>query len=195
MLGGGTVDDLTRVCAGRGAGLALRVPTNRDANSLFGPPVRRRGRGGAPVGCWGCPIPMEQTKPEVRTGAAPWSGSGAFGPNAWLVEDMYDRFRADPTSVSDSWREFFTDYKPVTGSPASAPAPSAPAATATTAPARMLRRPRPRPRHRPGNDGPGNDGPGNDRCRDRPPRRHRRRHLDGMAPEQEGDPLCPRARR
>ncbi len=55
------------------------------------------------------------------------AGSGAFGPNAWLVEDMYDRYRADPTSVSESWREFFADYRPVTVSPpapVAAPAPS-----------------------------------------------------------------------
>jgi len=60
------------------------------------------------------------------------SGAGAFGPNAWLVEDMYERFRSDPTSVSDSWREFFADYRP-----AGAPAPPAPAAppAADTAPA------------------------------------------------------------
>ena len=53
------------------------------------------------------------------------SGAGAFGPNAWLVEDMYDRFLSDPTSVSDSWREFFADYRPA-GAPApvaAAPAP------------------------------------------------------------------------
>jgi multifunctional 2-oxoglutarate metabolism enzyme len=37
---------------------------------------------------------------------------GSFGPNAWLVDDMYDRFLADPDSVSDSWREFFADYRP-----------------------------------------------------------------------------------
>ena len=36
---------------------------------------------------------------------------GSFGPNAWLVDDMYDRFLADPDSVSDSWREFFADYR------------------------------------------------------------------------------------
>ncbi len=36
---------------------------------------------------------------------------GTFGPNAWLVDDMYDRYRADPTSVSDSWRDFFADYR------------------------------------------------------------------------------------
>jgi 2-oxoglutarate decarboxylase len=52
------------------------------------------------------------------------AGAGAFGPNAWLVEDMYDRFRADPTSVSDSWREFFADYRPA-GAPAPPPAPAA----------------------------------------------------------------------
>ena len=75
-------------------------------------------------------------------GRSPISGSGAFGPNAWLVEDMYDRFRADPTSVSDSWREFFHDYKPVTGAPtgqvpavtATAVAPAPAPATTTEAP-------------------------------------------------------------
>jgi 2-oxoglutarate dehydrogenase E1 component len=45
---------------------------------------------------------------------------GSFGPNAWLVDDMYDRFLADPSSVSDSWREFFADYRP-----APVPAPQA----------------------------------------------------------------------
>lgn len=39
---------------------------------------------------------------------------GAFGPNAWLVDDMYERYKADPQSVSESWREFFTDYEPAT---------------------------------------------------------------------------------
>ncbi len=43
------------------------------------------------------------------------AGSGAFGPNAWLVEDMYERFRADPESVSASWQEFFDDYRPTGG--------------------------------------------------------------------------------
>ncbi len=39
------------------------------------------------------------------------SSKGSFGPNAWLVDDMYDRFLADPTSVAESWREFFADYQ------------------------------------------------------------------------------------
>ncbi len=48
---------------------------------------------------------------------------GSFGPNAWLVDDMYDRFLADPESVSDSWREFFADYRPA---PVPAPQPTVP---------------------------------------------------------------------
>jgi multifunctional 2-oxoglutarate metabolism enzyme len=42
---------------------------------------------------------------------------GAFGPNAWLVDDMYEQYRADPSSVSESWREFFTDYVPPGAAP------------------------------------------------------------------------------
>jgi len=45
-------------------------------------------------------------------------GAGAFGPNAWLVEDMYERYLADSASVSESWREFFADYRPDGGPPA-----------------------------------------------------------------------------
>ncbi|HEX3462315.1 MAG TPA: multifunctional oxoglutarate decarboxylase/oxoglutarate dehydrogenase thiamine pyrophosphate-binding subunit/dihydrolipoyllysine-residue succinyltransferase subunit [Acidimicrobiales bacterium] len=56
--------------------------------------------------------------------AQPGTPNGAFGPNTWLVEDMYDSYRADPTSVSESWREFFTDYRP-------AVTPTAPVAVAT----------------------------------------------------------------
>ncbi|MCU4183811.1 multifunctional oxoglutarate decarboxylase/oxoglutarate dehydrogenase thiamine pyrophosphate-binding subunit/dihydrolipoyllysine-residue succinyltransferase subunit [Acidiferrimicrobium sp. IK] len=36
----------------------------------------------------------------------------AFGPNAWLVDEMYEQYRNDPASVSDSWREFFRGYRP-----------------------------------------------------------------------------------
>ena len=37
--------------------------------------------------------------------------SGAYGANAWLVEEMYESYLADPESVSESWREFFADYR------------------------------------------------------------------------------------
>ena len=71
---------------------------------------------------------------------------GSFGPNAWLVDDMYDRFLADPDSVSESWREFFADYRPApvpapqapppaTPTPAQAPAPTT-AVPAAAAPVR-----------------------------------------------------------
>ncbi len=66
------------------------------------------------------------TTPEGTRAAA---GAGAFGPNAWLVEDMYERFLADPTSVSDSWREFFADYRPVA---VSAPAVTTAGASSST---------------------------------------------------------------
>src|SRR5580658_9830137 len=56
---------------------------------------------------------------------------GSFGPNAWLVDDMFDRFLVDPTSVSESWREFFADYRPApVPAPQAAPAASAPALAA-----------------------------------------------------------------
>ena len=29
---------------------------------------------------------------------------GGFGPNAWLVDDLYERYLADPASVSQGWR-------------------------------------------------------------------------------------------
>jgi len=57
----------------------------------------------------------------------PQSNKGSFGPNAWLVDDMYDRFLADPGSVSASWREFFADYQRST-------VPTVATAVATAAP-------------------------------------------------------------
>ncbi|GAA1233997.1 multifunctional oxoglutarate decarboxylase/oxoglutarate dehydrogenase thiamine pyrophosphate-binding subunit/dihydrolipoyllysine-residue succinyltransferase subunit [Prauserella halophila] len=35
-----------------------------------------------------------------------------FGPNEWLVEEMYDQFLADPSSVDSAWHEFFADFSP-----------------------------------------------------------------------------------
>ncbi len=33
------------------------------------------------------------------------------GQNAWLIEEMYARYQADPHSVSAGWRDFFADYR------------------------------------------------------------------------------------
>src|SRR3984893_11215100 len=45
-----------------------------------------------------------------------------FGPNEWLVEEMFERYRADPASVGPSWQEFFANYRQTTAPPRSAAA-------------------------------------------------------------------------
>lgn len=80
------------------------------------------------------------------TGAgADESASGVFGANEWLVDEMYEKFLADPQSVDESWRPVLEQYHQLkttgtNGAPASAeasaPAPAAPAeAPAAAAPA------------------------------------------------------------
>ena len=45
--------------------------------------------------------------------------TGTFGPNLWLVEEMYQLFLDDPSAVDASWHEFFADYQPASvGGPA-----------------------------------------------------------------------------
>lgn len=70
------------------------------------------------------------------------SSPSPFGQNEWLVEEMYRKFREDPSSVDPSWHEFLVDYSPepttdntvANGQPA-APATPAPPAPAAPAPA------------------------------------------------------------
>jgi 2-oxoglutarate decarboxylase len=62
------------------------------------------------------------------------SPEASFGPNAWLVDEMYERFRANPLSVNESWREFFVDYEPQGIGLATAPPPGEVAAPAPLAP-------------------------------------------------------------
>ncbi len=74
------------------------------------------------------------------------STSSPFGQNEWLVEEMYRKFRDDPSSVDASWHEFLVDYnpeptgdapadgKPVAASPARPAAAPAPARTTAPAP-------------------------------------------------------------
>jgi multifunctional 2-oxoglutarate metabolism enzyme len=51
--------------------------------------------------------------PSVTVGDAPQptNSTTTLGPNAWLVDEMYEQYLDDPASVSESWREFFADYK------------------------------------------------------------------------------------
>ncbi len=43
------------------------------------------------------------------------SPAAQFGPNEWLVDEMYQRYLADPNSVDEAWHEFFADYAPSDG--------------------------------------------------------------------------------
>lgn len=61
-----------------------------------------------------------------------------FGANEWLVDEIYQQFKADKSSVDPAWWDFFEDYTPSEGSPlraqvtvAKAEAPAAVAATPT----------------------------------------------------------------
>ncbi len=38
-----------------------------------------------------------------------------FGANEWLVEEMYERYLANPKSVDAAWHDFFADYRPSNG--------------------------------------------------------------------------------
>ena len=64
-----------------------------------------------------------------------------FGPNEWLVEEMYQRFLEDPDSVDPAWHEFFADYRPGDASPTSGNAAQTAAdTTAAPSPLRLRRR-------------------------------------------------------
>jgi multifunctional 2-oxoglutarate metabolism enzyme len=40
------------------------------------------------------------------------SAATDFGPNEWLVDELYQRYQADPGSVDRAWWNFFADYHP-----------------------------------------------------------------------------------
>lgn len=81
-----------------------------------------------------------------------------YGANIAFIEELYERFRANPESVSASWREFFHDYEPqleeefaeelveqrvaaVAGGQAAAPPAPAPVAVPAPAPAPATAKP------------------------------------------------------
>ncbi|MFE1444661.1 hypothetical protein, partial [Streptomyces sp. NPDC058739] len=80
--------------------------------------------------------PSNSSSISTDTDQAGKSPAAAFGPNEWLVDEIYQQYLQDPNSVDRAWWDFFADYKP--GAPAAqaapAPAPAAPAA-APAAPA------------------------------------------------------------
>jgi len=87
-------------------------------------------------------LPVAESSPSTSSSDVT---SPDFGANEWLVEDKYEQFLADPTSVDAAWVEFFraggysNGSSAVPSPAASTPAPPAPPATtpaaATPAPA------------------------------------------------------------
>ena len=87
----------------------------------------------------------------------PAAGQADFGANEWLVEELYQRYLADPGSVDRAWWSFFADYQPslpngtgpqpvinLQAAPAPAQAPAPPGGGSGPAP-RRPRRLRPAP--------------------------------------------------
>ncbi|MBO0832410.1 MAG: 2-oxo acid dehydrogenase subunit E2, partial [Actinobacteria bacterium] len=74
-----------------------------------------------------------------ETGDQPADGArqrADFGPNQWLVDELYQRYLADPGSVDQAWWSFFADYQPQPDlTDARAPAPSETTEAPTAAPA------------------------------------------------------------
>ncbi|MFI9625469.1 multifunctional oxoglutarate decarboxylase/oxoglutarate dehydrogenase thiamine pyrophosphate-binding subunit/dihydrolipoyllysine-residue succinyltransferase subunit [Streptomyces sp. NPDC052042] len=59
--------------------------------------------------------------------------AAAFGPNEWLVDEIYQQYLQDPNSVDRAWWDFFADYKPGASGTADKPVPGTPAAAAPAA--------------------------------------------------------------
>ena len=47
-----------------------------------------------------------------EAGSDPAVSQADFGANEWLVEELYQRYQADPSSVDRAWWSFFADYTP-----------------------------------------------------------------------------------
>ncbi|MDX2814351.1 hypothetical protein PV410_17565, partial [Streptomyces sp. PA03-5A] len=90
------------------------------------------------------PHPSSSSVPTETDGQGQGPAAG-FGPNEWLVDEIYQQYLQDPNSVDRAWWDFFADYKPgadtgsavASGQPQAAPAapPAAPAVPAAPAPA------------------------------------------------------------
>ena len=101
------------------------------------PPIARErpGRADRLRGVNDTPEPAGTASPGMTDPVA----SEPLGPNAWLVEEMFEQYQADPGSVSETWRDFFADYRPPgrpapVATPATPPSTTAPVGTAPPAP-------------------------------------------------------------
>ncbi|UIX30830.1 multifunctional oxoglutarate decarboxylase/oxoglutarate dehydrogenase thiamine pyrophosphate-binding subunit/dihydrolipoyllysine-residue succinyltransferase subunit [Streptomyces sp. GQFP] len=74
----------------------------------------------------------------ISTDEGAGNPAAAFGPNEWLVDEIYQQYLQDPNSVDRAWWDFFADYKPGAAAAPTATAGAAAtgaAGTTTTAPA------------------------------------------------------------
>src|SRR5271166_4368503 len=51
----------------------------------------------------------------AQPSAPPGHEAADFGANEWLVDELYQRYLADPGSVDRAWWSFFSDYRPTRG--------------------------------------------------------------------------------
>src|SRR5260370_36180752 len=82
-----------------------RAPANAAA------PAHRSGGSGAP------PSSEQDTgeqdaETKQRVPSAKRAPGADFGPNEWLVDELYQQYQADPGSVDRAWWNFFADYRP-----------------------------------------------------------------------------------
>jgi 2-oxoglutarate dehydrogenase E1 component len=107
------------------------------------------------------PQSSNASSPSLRAGGSPRTdqqGQGgnpavSFGPNEWLVDEIYQQYLQDPNSVDRAWWDFFADYKPgapattagtaASGAPGTATAPAAPSTPAPAPAAPSATRPAP----------------------------------------------------
>jgi 2-oxoglutarate decarboxylase len=70
----------------------------------------------------------------------------ALGPNMWLIDEFYRRYRENPDAVGPAWKEFFEDFTPTLSQPTAAVAGDGQAVEAApAAPPEPLPAPEPEP--------------------------------------------------
>ncbi len=74
-------------------------------------------------------------EPTHGSGSTASKTPGGFGPNEWLVDELYQQYLADKNSVDQAWWDFFKDYRPAESGPATTNGSSTPAAPTAAAPA------------------------------------------------------------
>src|SRR5580692_5974324 len=67
---------------------------------------------GSPQGDAGVREPEASDEPRQAEAPDPGLNQADFGANEWLVEELYQRYLADPGSVDRAWWSFFADYQP-----------------------------------------------------------------------------------